>query len=93
MLLLVFQLYLNIKNGGEISNIVFFAIATIACIFGAYQVFNYEEEIPVLFRTIIWIAIDYFVLFDFGFGFSLIWRIIIGIVLFALTNKIFDEII
>lgn len=90
---LLFITALNIKNNGEIGNIVFFAIATIACIFGAYQVFNYEEEIPVLFRTIIWIAIDYFVLFDFGFGFSLIWRIVIGIVLFALSYKIFDEIL
>ena len=91
--LFLFLTILNINNKSGIPIILFFACSTLFCIYGTIQLFDYAEEIPLLFRTLIWIALIYFVIFDFGFGLAIVWRIIIGIVLFPLSYYIFDDLI
>ncbi len=83
----------KIKNDDSIGNIIFFGISSIICIVGTCQAFDWAEEIPILFRTLIWIVLAYFVIFDFGFGLELVWRIVMGLILFILSYKIFDEIV
>lgn len=63
----------SIAQSSALINIIFFAISTLFCAFGTVQVFTANEAFPVILRTIIWLILDYFAIFDLytGLGWEL----------------------
>ncbi len=75
----------SLTRRADLPTALFYLLSAAVCVWGTFELYRYQDEIPILFRTLIWIAITFFMLFDFGTGLSLTGRLILSAALYAVT--------
>ena len=82
----------SIARANKIENIFFYALSSIACGYGVYQIYDLCPYITAIsMRTLVWIVVLWFAFLDFGTGLFIVWRLLIGIILCVISYFAFDR--